>query len=74
MSRKKVFYAYTIAEARQIFQENSLGQLKKGSKADFFILKKDLFDVPKDELIAMKPYKVFFDGKEVVGDQNVGTI
>jgi predicted amidohydrolase YtcJ len=74
MSRKKAFYAYTIAGARQIFQENSLGQLKKGYKADFFVLKKDLFKIPKEELIPIQPYKVFFDGREVGGDQDAGTI
>ncbi len=74
MSRKKAFYAYTIAGARQVFQENLLGQLKKGYKADFFVLKKDLFTIPKEDLLSIQPYKVFFDGKEVVGDQNAGTI
>jgi predicted amidohydrolase YtcJ len=39
MSRKKVFYAYTIAGARQIFQENSLGQLKKRVQSRFFYFK-----------------------------------
>jgi predicted amidohydrolase YtcJ len=74
MPRKKAFYAYTIAGARQVFQENMLGQLKKGYKADFFVLKKDLFTIPKEDLLSIQPYKVFFDGKEVVGDQNAGTI
>ncbi len=68
MSRKKAFYAYTIAGARQVFQEKLLGQLKKGYKADFFVLKKDLFTIPKEDLLSIQPYKVFFDGNEVLGD------
>jgi hypothetical protein len=74
MSRKKAFYAYTIAGARQIYQENSLGMMAKGYIADFFVLNRDLFRISRKEIAFTIPEKVFLDGKEMIGDSYANTI
>ncbi|MDD4614029.1 MAG: amidohydrolase family protein [Caldisericia bacterium] len=74
MSRKKAFYAYTVAGARQVFQEKVLGMIAVGYTADFFVLNKDLFKMTKKELVSTIPNKVFLDGKEMIGDIHAKTI
>jgi predicted amidohydrolase YtcJ len=74
MSRKRAFYAYTISGARQVYQENSLGILAKGYIADFFVLNRDLFRIPRKEMASTIPEKVFLDGKEMIGDVYANTI
>jgi predicted amidohydrolase YtcJ len=63
MSRKDAFEAYTLKGAEHIFQENSLGNIEKGYFADFFTLDKDLFLIPRNEILDTIPEQVYLGGK-----------
>jgi predicted amidohydrolase YtcJ len=56
---------YTINSAFAEFQEEKKGVLKKGMYADFIVLNKDIFSVPKREIRFLKVMATFLGGNLV---------
>lgn len=56
------FNAYTVNSAYASFEELTKGQLLPGFKADFFILKQDLFKSSKHDLLNLEVLSTYVDG------------
>ena len=48
---EQMLYGYTLAGAVQMRMEDRIGSIQTGKLADLIILDRNLFDVPKNELI-----------------------
>ncbi|MCI0449179.1 MAG: amidohydrolase [Chlorobi bacterium] len=57
--------SYTINNASSNFNENLLGAIEKGKKADFVIMKDDLFEMDTGDISNAKVWKTYFNGEEV---------
>lgn len=67
VSREQAIAAYTINGARQLGQEEKIGSIKVGKRADFLVLPEDPLTVDTYELQHVKPDAVFLGGQEVAG-------
>ncbi|MCK5849132.1 MAG: amidohydrolase family protein [Caldisericia bacterium] len=65
MPRAEAFESYTAKGAEHLFQETSLGIIEKGFFADFFTLNKDLFLIPRNEILDTIPEQVYLGGKPI---------
>lgn len=59
--------AYTINGARQLGQEQELGSIEVGKRADFLVLPESLFAVDTYNIQHVKPDAVFLDGEIIAG-------
>ena len=50
MSRLEALKSYTLANAYAIFEEDRLGTLETGKRADITVLSRDIMKVPEDEI------------------------
>jgi len=50
-SRETTLHAFTLGAAYAAFQEQEIGSLEPGKKADFVILSQDIMQVPADDLL-----------------------
>jgi len=50
-SRETTLHAFTLGAAYAAFQEQEIGSLEPGKKADFVILSQDIMEVPADDLL-----------------------
>jgi predicted amidohydrolase YtcJ len=55
--------AYTIDAAFAAFEEDEKGSLEVSKLADFVVLEKDIFEIPKHEIADVKVEMTVFDGK-----------
>ncbi len=58
---------YTLNGARQLSRQQDIGSLVAGKKADFIVLKENLFTMDKNSLHTVVPAAVVFDGELVQG-------
>ncbi len=65
LSREDALRSMTIWAARGSFQEDELGSLKAGKKADFVILDRDIMVIPEQEIPAVKVLGTFVGGEKV---------
>ena len=56
---------YTLESAYACFAEDRRGRLKAGYQADFVILDADLFTVPEEQILKVRPVATYMDGKQV---------
>jgi len=56
---------YTLDGAYQIHMDKQIGSIEVGKKADFVILDKDLFDVPRYEIHKVKVVETILGGQTV---------
>ncbi|MBO8159718.1 amidohydrolase [Thermosyntropha sp.] len=63
LTLREALKMYTSWAACLSFDENRLGALKTGYKADFVVLNQNPFAVPEEKLSAVKPEQVYFAGQ-----------
>ncbi len=65
MTREEVLKGFTIWAARVAFQEDKLGSIEPGKRADLVILDRDIMKVPPMEILSAKVLKTVLDGEVV---------
>lgn len=67
-SVQEILDSYTIRSAEASFEEHVKGKLAKGYLADFVVLGKNPFDVPKETIQDIPVVATFMDGRKVYGN------
>lgn len=70
ISREDAIRGMTTWAAYANFQEDFIGSLEIGKKADFIILDQDLMEVPDDEILNTKVISTYIDGEKVNGSSD----
>lgn len=65
MSPVEAFASFTLDAAYSGFQEDLLGSLEPGKKADFIVLDRDLFAIPSSEIWQAKAVETWVNGRRV---------
>ncbi|WDI30220.1 amidohydrolase [Hyphococcus flavus] len=65
VSREEALKMFTLWPAYASFQENELGAIEPGKRADFTVFSKDIMTVPEDEILSAKPVMTVVDGEIV---------
>lgn len=65
LSRATALYAHTQGAAHAAFQEDRLGSITPGKRADFVVLSQDLMTVSSDRLLDTDVVATYFDGSPV---------
>jgi len=61
-SRETTLHAFTLGAAYAAFQEQEIGSLEPGKKADFVILSQDIMQVPADDLLDTSVISTYVGG------------
>lgn len=64
-SLDQMIRSYTINNAYLMFNEDKVGSIEVGKRADLVVLEKNLFDIPVEEIDETKILMTIFDGQEV---------
>ena len=65
MSLEEAFASFTVNAAFAGHQENLLGTLEAGKKADFIIIDRDIFKIPKNELWQTQVLETWVNGEKI---------
>jgi len=65
LSRQEALYGFTLGAAYAAFQEDQLGSIEAGKKADFVILSQDIMTVPEDEILQTEIRATYLGGKAI---------
>ena len=68
MTDEEAFASFTLDAAYSGFQEDLLGSLEPGKKADFILLDRDIFAIPDTEIWQAKALETWVNGVRVHGD------
>lgn len=63
MTREQALRSYTLDAAFGAFQENSLGSIEVGKRADFTVFTQNLMEVPEDQILETEVAMTLVDGK-----------
>jgi len=63
VTRAEALKMFTIWPAMASFQEDVLGTIEPGKRADFTVFSKDIMTVPEEEILTAKPVMTVIDGK-----------
>lgn len=69
LTREQALRAMTIWAARAAFEENEIGSLKPGKKANFVVLDQDIMLAPENELYKTKVLETWIDGEQVYSSE-----
>lgn len=69
LTREQALRAMTIWAAKAGFEENDLGSLEPGKKANFVVLDRDIMLAPKNELYKTKVMETWIDGNKVYSSE-----
>ena len=64
-SREEALKSYTWNNAYALFEENELGSLKVGKRADITVLSQDILGVPEENIPATRVVYTLVGGKVV---------
>ena len=64
MTRREALLSYTLWPAIAAFQEQDLGSIEVGKRADFVIWDTDLLDCPPDAILTAKVLSTWIDGQQ----------
>ncbi|PQA87068.1 amidohydrolase [Hyphococcus luteus] len=67
VTREEALKMFTIWPAYAAFQEDMLGTIEPGKKADFTVFSKDIMTIPEKEILTVEPVMTVVDG-EIVFD------
>ncbi|OKY27478.1 amidohydrolase [Thalassotalea sp. PP2-459] len=65
MTREEALQSFTIDAAYSGHQEDIIGSLSKGKKADFIIIDNDFFTMPEQDIWQIKVLETWVNGKKV---------
>ncbi|HEY3901430.1 MAG TPA: amidohydrolase [Chthoniobacter sp.] len=65
LTREEAIRFYTRNNAYLLFNENQVGSLEPGKRADFIVLDRDILTCPEDEIRDIQVLATYFDGKEI---------
>ncbi|NNC99535.1 MAG: amidohydrolase [Gammaproteobacteria bacterium] len=65
LSREQALYGFTMGAAFAAFQEQLLGSIEAGKKADFVVLSDDLMTVPVEQILQIKILNTYMNGKAI---------
>ncbi|PEN11295.1 amidohydrolase [Longibacter salinarum] len=65
VSREAALHAFTLGAAYAAFQEQEIGSLEAGKKADFVVLSQDIMAVPDDSILDTRVVATYIDGEAV---------
>ena len=65
LSVYEAFRAYTYNGAYATFEEDIRGTLRAGKWADFIVLDRDPFKIPRDEIKDLKVLETYIDGQNM---------
>lgn len=65
VTREEALAMFTSANAYASFQEEELGAIEVGKKADFTVFSKDIMTVPEEEILTAKPVMTVVDGEVI---------
>ena len=65
VSRRIALHAFTRGAAYAAFQEDHLGSLEPGKRADFVLLSRDIMQVPPEDIRGTKVVATYLDGEPV---------
>lgn len=65
VSREEALKMFTIWPAYASFQEELLGTIEPGKRADFTVFSKDIMTIPEQEILTAKPVMTVVDGEVV---------
>jgi predicted amidohydrolase YtcJ len=65
LTREEAIRFYTRNNAFLIFNENQVGSLEPGKRADFIVLDRDILTCPEGEIRDIQVLATYFDGKEI---------
>ncbi|MEQ9316874.1 MAG: amidohydrolase [Henriciella sp.] len=65
LSREDALKLFTSSAAYAVFQEEELGTIEPGKRADFTVFDRDLMTVPEEEILQAKPVMTVVEGEIV---------
>lgn len=65
LTREEALRAFTLDAAYAAFQEDELGSLSPGKRADFVVLSRDIMTVPAPEILQAEVVATYLDGRPV---------
>ena len=65
LPREDALHAFTIDAAYAAFQEDDLGSLEPGKRADFVILSRDVMTIPAPEILETEVVATYLDGEPI---------
>lgn len=65
LSREQALYGFTQGAAYAAFQEEHLGSIATGKRADFVVLSKDIMSIPATEILTTNILATYIDGEAV---------
>ena len=65
LSREQALYGFTQGTAYAAFQEEHLGSIATGKRADFVVLSKDIMSIPATEILTTNILATYIDGEAV---------
>ncbi len=69
MTKSEAFASFTVDAAYSGHQENLLGTLEGGKKADFIIINRDIFTIPESEIWRTQVLQTWVNGKQIFQEQ-----
>jgi len=63
LSREQALYGFTKGAAYAAFQEDIIGSIEVGKKADFVVLSQDIMTVPVEQILETKVLSTYLNGK-----------
>jgi predicted amidohydrolase YtcJ len=65
LSRRAALHGFTREAAYAAFQEDRIGSLEPGKRADFVMLSRDIMQVPADQILGTEVTATYIDGEKV---------
>ncbi len=65
MTPEEAFASFTLDAAYSGFQEDYLGSLEPGKKADFIVLDRDIFAIPASEIWQVRAVETWVNGRRI---------
>jgi predicted amidohydrolase YtcJ len=65
LSREQALYGFTLGAAYAAFQEDQIGSIEVGKKADFVVLSQDIMSIPAQQILSTKVIATYLNGKPI---------